>query len=166
MADFETLYKEHYTHVYRFLFNLCKDDDLAQELTNETFYQAFLSFRKFRGDSKFFTWIAAIAKHTYYKYLRKNKQTISFEELTDKLTVPGQDLPETKTVDGELRTAVQSNIAKMPSKYKDVILLRTYAQMPFSEIANALKISENSAKVIYFRAKKMLSEDLKNEFDM
>ncbi len=167
MDEFETLYREQYAHIRHFLHNLCTDDDIAEELTNETFYQAFLSFRKFRGDSKVFTWLASIAKHTYYKYLRKNKkQTISLDQMSDGFVVAAADLPETYTLNGEIQAAVKQNIAKMPQKYRDVIVLRTYTQMPFSEIAKTLRISENSAKVLYFRAKKMLSEDLKNEFDL
>ena len=49
-------------------------------------------------------------------------------------------------------------------KYRDVVLLRIYAELPFSQIALALKISENSAKVIFFRAKKKMMEVLKDEF--
>ena len=167
MDEFETLYREQYAHIRHFLHNLCTDDDIAEELTNETFYQAFLSFRKFRGDSKVFTWLASIAKHTYYKYLRRNKkQTISLDQMPDGFVAAAADLPEAYTLNGEIQAAVKQNIAKMPQKYRDVIVLRTYTQMPFSEIAKTLRISENSAKVLYFRAKKMLSEDLKNEFDL
>ena len=49
-------------------------------------------------------------------------------------------------------------VERLPEKYRDVVILRTYADMPFSDIARSLKISENSAKVIYHRAKKMLKE--------
>lgn len=54
----------------------------------------------------------------------------------------------------------------IPKKYRDVMVLRVYAELPFSQIAQILRISENSAKVIYFRAKKMLMEVLKDELEM
>ena len=54
----------------------------------------------------------------------------------------------------------------IPKKYRDVVLLRIYAELPFSQISQSLKISESSAKVIYFRAKKMLMEVLKDELEM
>ena len=53
---------------------------------------------------------------------------------------------------------------RLLKKYRDVVLLRIYAELPFSQIALALKISENSAKVIFFRAKKKMMEVLKDEF--
>ena len=55
-------------------------------------------------------------------------------------------------------------VKEIPKKYRDVVLLRIYAELPFSQIALALKISENSAKVIFFRAKKKMMEVLKDEF--
>ena len=51
----------------------------------------------------------------------------------------------------------------IPKKYRDVVMLRLYAELPFSQVAAALKIGENSAKVIFHRAKKMLTEELKHE---
>ena len=57
-------------------------------------------------------------------------------------------------------------VNNIPKKYRDVVLLRIYAELPFSQIALILKISESSAKVIYFRAKKMLMEVLKHELEM
>lgn len=62
--------------------------------------------------------------------------------------------------------SVRNMISKIPEKYRDVIMLRLYADLPFSQVAAALKISENSAKVIFFRAKKMLLEELKNDYYM
>ena len=60
--------------------------------------------------------------------------------------------------------AVRAMVKEIPKKYRDVVLLRIYAELPFSQIALALKISENSAKVIFFRAKKKMMEVLKDEF--
>ena len=73
MEKFETIYRQHYKGVYSFLYRLSGDSDLAEELAQETFYQAFTGFHRFRGKCGIFTWLAAIAKHVYYKYLRQNK---------------------------------------------------------------------------------------------
>ena len=52
-----------------FIYNMCKDYHTAEELTQETFFQAFRSFGSYKGKSDIFTWLAAIAKHTYYKHI-------------------------------------------------------------------------------------------------
>ena len=55
MKVFESLYREYYQKVYAFLYRLCADGDLAEDLTQETFLQAYKSFHKFRGDCEVFT---------------------------------------------------------------------------------------------------------------
>jgi len=67
-----------------------------------------------------------------------------------------------KTVSAALRRIVND----IPPKYRDVVILRIYGELPFSQVALALGITESSAKVLFFRAKKMLMEELQNEFDM
>ena len=63
MDDFQQIFQNFTPVVYRYLLSLCGDDDLAQELTSETFYQAYLHMGKFRGDCKPETWLCQIAKH-------------------------------------------------------------------------------------------------------
>ena len=55
---------------------------------------------------------------------------------------------------------VSECVQKLPQKYRDVVFLRIYAELPFSQIAEILSITENSAKVVYYRAKNMLRKDL------
>ncbi|MBQ8012635.1 MAG: sigma-70 family RNA polymerase sigma factor [Oscillospiraceae bacterium] len=167
--EFEALYKEYFSRTYAFLYKLTEQRDLAEELTQETFYQAFVSFHRFRGDSDVFTWLASIAKHTYYRYLRKNKHlidSISTDLIADLYYHDdGEQLED--TVERQLlldstRKAMQS----LPDKYRDVMVLRIYADMSYAEIGKSLHISENSARVIYHRAKKMILEAIANEHDL
>ena len=166
---FERIYRENFSRVYAFLFKMTRDPNLSEELTQETFYQAFVSFRRFEGKCDIFTWLASIAKHSYYKYLRKNRisgNLFDFTELEKYFISHGElgDNPADSLQNKAVRENVAACISELPDKYRDVVLLRIYADMPFSQIAAALDITENSAKVIFFRAKKKLSEDLKDEF--
>ena len=168
MKMFETLYREYYQKVYAFLYRLCADPDLAEDLTQETFLQAYKSFHKFRGDCEVFTWPAAIGKHTYFKYLKKKKLHLDAAnlELVAQSYLQNEDSPEEHIHRKDVEKAVRKVVENIPKKYRDVVLLRIYAELPFSQIAQSLKISESSAKVIYFRAKKMLMEVLKDELEM
>ena len=69
MEDFEAIYQEYYQRVFAFLFKMCQDRDLSEELTQESFYQALKSFHRYDGSCSLFTWLAAIAKNTYFKHL-------------------------------------------------------------------------------------------------
>lgn len=164
--EFEKIYTEYFPRVYGFIYRMCRNEDLAEELTQETFFQAFRSFGGYRGDSELFTWLAAIAKYTFFGYLRKNKcgEMVDLELIADTLTEPDDDSPESKVTKRETDETIRRAISAMPEKYRDVVMLRLYAELPFSEIAEAMRITENSAKVIYHRAKKMLTEELKNEY--
>lgn len=167
--EFEALYKEYFPRIYAFLYKLTNSRDLAEELTQETFYQAFVSFYRFRGDSDVFTWLASIGKHTYYRHLRKNKHQVDSLNAEQLIELYGEGSTEhlADTVERQLmlESAKQALMA-LPKKYQDVTILRVYADMSYAQIGDALHISENSARVIYFRAKKMMLEAIQDEYDM
>lgn len=166
---FEKIYRDYFTRIYAFLFKMTKNSDLSEELTQETFYQAFISFRRFEGKCEIFTWLASIAKHTYFKYLRKNRlgfDTLDFTAIEkyclDKSGAGAN--PADELQQKAAREYIAAAVTALPEKYRDVVILRIYADLTFSQVASALDITENSAKVIFFRAKTKLSEELKDEF--
>ena len=166
--EYETVCRTYYNRIYLFLLKLCGSRELAEDLTQETFYQTILSLHRFSGESDMFTFIASIAKHVYCKHLRKAKRRkdVSLGELTESLPC-GADCDPLFIVEraGEA-AAVRRCVEKLPEKYRDVVQYRIYASMSFSQTAAALGISESSAKVIFYRAKKKLQEELKNEHTM
>ncbi len=165
---FEEIYKEYFQRIYTFLYRMCANSSIAEELTQETFYQVFLSLHRFDGESEIYTWLVAIAKHVYTKYLRKNKkalQKMTFESVMETL-VSYDEQPDEKIEKEFVERTLRRLVKELPEKYQDVVMLRTYAEMSFAQIAATLKISENSAKVIYCRAKKILTEELKNELKL
>ena len=128
-----------------------------------------MSFYRFKGESDVFTWLASIAKHTYYRYLRKNKhhlETISTETLMDFYEQETAEYPEEVIERRFLLEAARKALLSLPKKYQDVTILRVYAEMSYAQIGDALHISENSARVIYFRAKKMMTEAIAHEHEL
>ncbi len=166
MKPFEELYAKYHRRVYAFLFRLTRNRNEAEDLSQETFYQAFTGFHRFKGECDPYTWLVAIAKHVFYQYLRKKKRSLETADLSLVIDSYTANLPTPleSAEKKEVEEAVRALIRKLPDKYKDVILLRIYAQLPFSQVASILNISENSAKVLYYRAKKMLMEELQHEF--
>lgn len=130
--------------------------------------QAYTAFHRFRGECEVFTWLAAIGKHVYFRYLKKKKLRLDAAnlDLVAASYLEQAVSPEEQVQKQALERAIREVVETIPKKYRDVVLLRIYAELPFSQIALSLKISENSAKVIYFRAKKMLMEVLKHELEM
>lgn len=74
----EQIYKEYSNLVYHYLISLCKNDVLAEELLQETFYKAIKNINKFNNTCKVSTWLCQIAKNTWIDFLRKEKNTILF----------------------------------------------------------------------------------------
>ena len=75
----EDLYEQHAQLVYRYLFSLCRDADLAEELCQETFCQSLRQLGSFRGDCTPQVWLCAIAKRLWYKELERRKRNVPLE---------------------------------------------------------------------------------------
>ena len=166
MEDFVSIYQEYYQRIYAFLFKMCQDRDLSEELTQESFYQALKCFHRYDGSCSLFTWLAAIAKNTYFKHLRKASRRPMETVLTnDSFTYAAgeeDDPAEVLQKRTELE-ALRRIVDRLPDKYKDVVILRIYGDLPFAEIGRLLKISENSAKVLFYRAKNQIREELAHD---
>ena len=74
MLDAEAVYQQYRDMVYGYLFRLCQNHDLAEELTQETFFQALKRWNKFQGKSDIGTWLCSIARNQYYLLFRKSKE--------------------------------------------------------------------------------------------
>ena len=165
MEDFERLYKEYYSRVYAFLYKLCHDKEMAEEMTQDTFYELYKSLHKYNGTCQLFTFIASIAKNVYYKYIRKKKlEYIDIESVIELQDT--NDTPEEACLRSLRSKEIQTVIERLPKNYRDVVILRIYADLTFPDIANSLGISTSSAKVIFHRAKKIISEELFSKNDM
>lgn len=67
------MYLNYANIVKRFLISLTGNFDLSEDLTQETFYQAYRSIHRFNGDCKLSVWLCQIAKHVYFDHLKKKK---------------------------------------------------------------------------------------------
>lgn len=157
--DFEAIYKEHFFSVYKYILSLCRDTSLAEEVTQETFYRAMESFHRFRGDSSVFVWLCQIGKNTYYRHARRQKR-FSPE-------IPA-DVPETSRVsmeahlfDREDARLLHRLLHDLPEPHKEVFTLRTFGELPFSQIGELFGKTDNWARLVYYRAK----NELRRKFD-
>lgn len=144
---------------------MCKDQQLAEELTQECFYRAFRSFHRYDGSCRIFTWLAAIAKNLYFRYLRSVRIRKAPENAEEHLPSPDDTCPEEALIRLEEARAVRRAVERLPEKYRDVVILRTYAELPFEQIAALLSVSCDSARVLYCRAKAKLRKELTENSD-
>lgn len=76
MFDMDAVYREYAVMVYKFLLSLCYEEELAEELTQETFYQAVRSVDRYDGSCKVSTWLCQIAKHLWYREIERRKDEL------------------------------------------------------------------------------------------
>lgn len=167
MKSFHELYSAYYQDIFRFLHKLCGyHGETAEELTQETFYHAYLGITKFRGDCDVKTWLLQIAKNQYFTFLRKEKgklRELSLSELVIEITDPTAKLPADILYEKKLIADSLDIVFSLPEHQKMVFIDRIYYQMPYTEIAEEISISESSAKVLFHRTKLLLRKRLKEE---
>ena len=148
--------------VYKFLLSLCYEEELAEELTQETFYQAVRSVDRYDGSCKVSTWLCQIAKHLWYREMerRKRKGTSELPADMESLEKPVEEQLLVKEEKMELFRKVHV----LDEISKEIVLLRVTGAFSFKEIAELFGKNENWARVTYYRAKqKLLKGGEKNE---
>lgn len=150
----EELYKENAELIYHFLLSKCRDADLAEDLTQETFLQAIKSIDNYNGTCKMSVWLCQIAKHLLYQHWEKQKVNIPLEE-ADWMLSDGPEVERQVLARVELRD-VLDRLHKLPVNMREIVYLRVSEDLSFKEIGRIMGRSENWARVNFFRAKELL----------
>lgn len=158
MKELESMYLEYAQTVYKYLICLTKDEDLAEELTQETFYQASRTIKNFKGECKVSVWLCQIAKHLWYKHLEKSRK-FDATSLDENLAfIPSVDNIESDILKSEKKVELFRKIHLLDPMGKEVMYLRLSGELSFSEIGDVLNKSETWARVTFYRAKQKLLE--------
>ena len=147
----EEIYQKYAQTVYKFLLAKCGNEDLAEELTQETFYQAVRSIERFDGSCKVSVWLCQIAKHLWYQHLRKGKRESGGAP-------PGAAGPSAE--EGLLAREGQLDLLRqihcLPEPQREVVYLRAFGGLSFREIGDVMDRTENWARVTFYRGKEKL----------
>lgn len=163
MQEFESIFKEFTPVVFRFLLSLCVDESLAEELTSETFYQAYLHIGQFRGDCKIETWLCQIAKNALYRE-QKRRGRIAQGNYPDDLATESNLFEAAANREQALQIHKHLHLLKEP--YREVFMLRVLGELGFKEIADVCGKSESWAKVTFYRAKNKLIEEMEKKHEI
>lgn len=150
---FEDVFHQYAQPVYRFLLKLTQDECVAEELTQETFYKAFLHINSFRGECSIYTWLCQIGKNLC-RNEQKRRKHCSFNELDRSLVSPHN--VEAQVIRKEQAAATLDALQRLPELSREVFSLRVFGEMKYKEIAAILGKTETWAKVTFFRAKEQL----------
>lgn len=150
MTAFEDIYREHFPGVFRYVYSLCRNESLAEELTQEAFFKAMENLDKFRGETRMFVWLCQIAKNTYFSYTRKQKHHAAPETMD---TMAADTDLEEAFFDKETAQSLLQLLHDLSEPYKEVFTLRVYGQLPFAQIGQLFGKTDSWARLIYYRAK-------------
>ncbi len=172
VSAFEELVERHNRRIYRTLVGITGNTEEAEDATQDTFLKAFQHIRRFRGKSKFSTWLTRIAINTGVERTRRHKSVVSLDESGeegDREFRPRQvrawaDDPEQAYSKKQLRELVEQGLMKLPSKYRVVVILRDIDQLSTEEAAEILGLGIPALKTRLLRGRLMLREELAPHF--
>lgn len=158
--DFEEIYRTYFNDVFVYIRKLSGDENIAEEITSQTFFKALSSINKFRGECDVRVWLCQIAKNCYFTYMKKNSKT---ENIDDIQVLNIQDFTcDINEIIGnkEQSKRIQTVLHTIPEPYKEVFMWRVFAELNFKEIGQIFDKSDNWACVTYHRARNMIKEKL------
>lgn len=156
MDSMEEIYQKHGKMIYGFLLTRTQNPDLAEELTQETFYQAVRHLDKYQGKSSVSTWLCGIAKNLWYAHLRKQKNHVPLEEAKD---VP-VDSAETQAFCSWDSLELLKLVYNLENPMREVMYLRLVGNLTFGQIGEIMEKSENWARVTYYRGKERVMKEV------
>lgn len=157
----EELFARYYRDVYRYLYSLCRDGPLAEDLASEVFLEVVRSIAGFRGESDVKTWLFTIARRRWYAHLRKKSRDGPREQWLEYLAAEGKPLEE-QMIDKAALERIRAILEGEPERTQRIVRMRMEGYS-YHEIANAAGVSESSARVIDFRAREKLRRILQKE---
>ncbi len=173
LEAFEALATRHEQRIYSLAMRMLRQEQDAEDVTQQTFLSALENLGGFRGEASFSTWLLQIATHAALKIIRKRKglDVISLEEATEPAdhsdTIPHPEFiadwrqsPEQLVQTREIGRLLDEALAELDEKHRLVFLLRDVEGLSIKETAETLGLSEANTKVRLLRARLQLRERL------
>ena len=156
--DFEQIYQTYFRDVFLYLRSLSANEDIAEEMTQETFVKALKSIDTFDGSRDIRAWLFTIAKNTYFTFCKRRK-IYADKEPTEDIVDTRSDFIE-QFSDEESALHIHRFLHDMEEPYKEVFSLRVFGELPFENIGLLFGKSSGWARVTFYRAKKQILQHM------
>ena len=164
--DVEKLYREYFTPVYRYTLSLVHDPDMAEEITQETFFRALKKINDYRGEASLKVWLCQIARNLSFDSLKRQLKITALTKHDDdesndyELPAGSESDPEEQLLRKQTAMKIHRILHDLKEPYKEVFQLRTFGDLSFAEIGELFGKSESWARVTYYRSRMMIKEEL------
>lgn len=143
-----------YKELYKFIYSIIKNQNLAEDVLQQTLMKAYEKFHTIQDIKKFKSWIFTIAKNECLSWIRKYSREIPSEDTHLELLVgSSEDIPEELLIKREIKEQVKESIKMLNPVEQEIVYLRYYYDLSFSEISLVLNLNENTVKTKHKRAK-------------
>ena len=169
LAKFHRIIEQNYQRVYSVIYRLLDDSQEAEDLTQDTFVNAYRAWEDFRGESQVYTWLYRIAVNltkNRLERIRRQRQVRSYSldqpvegdegERRSRYVEDWSQIPAQLVEDNELGELIAGYVAELRDDYKEVIILRDYEELSYEQIAEVLGCSLQAVKSRLFRARSVL----------
>lgn len=163
VTEFEKLFNDNRAFIFKFLMKMTRDPSLAEELTQETFFRAYMNYVALREKEKAPAWLCQIAKNTYFSWFNERKKMGSAEELEG---LVGDDSAEELFLQKELSQKAFLCLHSLEEPYKEVFMLSVFGNVSLKEISTIFGKSESWARVTFYRAKQKLMEKMRCSYEL
>ncbi|MGD0942203.1 MAG: sigma-70 family RNA polymerase sigma factor [Terracidiphilus sp.] len=167
---FHELIRPHERVVYRMLFSMLNNEAEAEDASQAAIIHAYTNLARYRGESRFSTWLVTIALNEGRNRLRKAKtmredsiEALSEEsdgDYTPALLTDWREIPSAALERKEVRAHLEMAIEMLPAIYREVLVLRDVEGLDIEETAQGLSITPASVKVRLHRARRLLQKNL------
>lgn len=156
---FKQLFDLNVNRIYAFCLRMSANPQLAEEITQDVFVKAWENLHKFRGESKFSTWLHSIAINEFLTKKRTEKRFIQRFTTTDDITKYDRrgEKPE---IHFNTNIDLENAISSLPAQAKAVLILHDIEGYRHREIAEMINIEVGTSKAHLHRARKILREEL------
>ncbi|RZJ50667.1 MAG: sigma-70 family RNA polymerase sigma factor [Flavobacterium sp.] len=165
--SFAVLVNRYKDMIFTLALKMVKNREEAEEVSQDTFIKIYNSLNKFKGDSKFSTWIYKIAYNTCLDRLKKNKKedlNISIDEFSAHL-IKTMDNALSALEDKERKQTIQNCLNLLPGDESFLLTLFYFEDQSLEEIGKVMNISANNAKVKLFRSRQKLAVILRKQLE-
>lgn len=154
----EKLYIKYHRELFLYAFSLCKNYHLAQDLTSDTFFKAYLSL----DDVSYFKyWLFRVCKNLYLDSLKGKREYCSDNILEN--TLSNNKTPLDKIIESEEKKHLYNLIINLHESYKEILILYYFCGFSLKEISMSRNTSKGATKTMLFRARNKLKKELEGE---
>lgn len=144
------IYAMYHRELYLYIYSLCRNREIAEDLLQETFLKAILSLPSYHSNVR--AWLYMVARNLYFNLLKREKNKVGLEEVTD-LPAGDADMAESLIANDRKRSLYEA-LQTLPRAKREVVVLQYFGGFSQKEIAVLLHLTPENVRVLSYRAKK------------